>query len=121
MKKKPSSFWASNVPPARLLNTAPTPLLIWPLGLRLTDTKFALWLRQAVLPGLLPLAFGVPLWIAGRYWIRPDTWFELCLALSIGAAGFFIGMLWLAMQPEDHAELQRIRGKLRALVRGRQS
>jgi len=88
------------------------PLLMWPLGLRLTDSKFSDWLGQSLLPGCIPLVFGLPLWIGARRWIEPDTWLELCYALAIGGLGYVLGIWLLAMRAEDRAELKKLRTKL---------
>jgi len=65
-----------------------TPLLMWPLGLRLADVSFDDWYRQALRPGALPGILSLPLWIAAQYVLHPTTWTVLAASSAIGLIAY---------------------------------
>ena len=43
------------------------PLLLWPFGLRMTETRFVDFLRETIIPGLLPALVAAPVWLLAWY------------------------------------------------------
>ncbi len=91
------------------------PLLMWPLGLKLTGARFPDWFKNSLLPGARPLMIGIPLWYAGLYLLPSDTWPQLGIIMGIGSAGYFLG-IWFAAREEDHREIAKLVTKLRSLA-----
>jgi O-antigen/teichoic acid export membrane protein len=96
-----------------IITAVGAPLLMWPMGLRMTDSKFSEWLRSSLLPGCVPLLFGIPLWGLALYWLPNDSWPKLCVIGAIGSLGYGVGIL-LAARQEDRAEFVNILRKLRS-------
>ncbi|MCU0916680.1 MAG: hypothetical protein MUC88_19280 [Planctomycetes bacterium] len=49
-------------------------LLIWPLGLKLADVPFGVWVRQTLIPGLAPGCLASVVWVALDLLVAPDRW-----------------------------------------------
>ncbi len=61
------------------------PLVMWPLGWRLAGVSAAAWLRQTLLPGLLPALAGGLAWLAAREVLPITTWPRLLADGALGA------------------------------------
>lgn len=89
------------------------PLLMWPLGLRMTQSKLPEWLLKSFVPGCLPLILGMPVWYAGREWLPSDSWLQLGGTFALGSLAYALGV-WIAARQEDREEMRKLMFKIRA-------
>ena len=89
------------------------PLLMWPLGLRMTQSKLPEWLLKSFVPGCLPLLLGMPIWYAGREWLPTDSWLQLGVIFALGSLGYGLGV-WIAARKEDREEMRKLMFKIRS-------
>ena len=82
------------------------PLLNWTLGLRLTGTSWATWLRSTVGPGLVPLVCALPVWVFWHQRFGASSWLQLALASAAGAAIYGVALLAFAMSADERAQLR---------------
>jgi O-antigen/teichoic acid export membrane protein len=96
------------------------PACTWPLGLRLAEIRWWRWLRESVIPGLLPAAVGVVVFIAVERVAPPATWFSLGVSVVPGLIVYGIVFLF-CLQPVDRYDLRRsMAAALQAVGRGKE-
>lgn len=81
------------------------PALFWPLGLRLTNSSFAGWTRNAIRPGLLPGLVALPVWALVQHFWPATGWVSLGLSFGAGALAYAAALVWLAMRPDESEDL----------------
>ena len=89
------------------------PTLNWSLGLRLTDTSWALWVRETLWPGLLPGLLAAPLAVAMHTtWPPGDLW---TLGLQLGLTVLmYVSFLWIfGFRHGDRADAREALARLR--------
>ncbi len=92
------------------------PLLMWPLGLKLSGTKFGTWVREAIVPGLVPALVATPVWLVLRAALAPDDWLRLGADIAVGALVYAFVLLRFSLRPKDRDELRQALGKLRGVL-----
>ena len=102
-----------------LVTIVGAPLLMWPLGLKLSGTRFGPWVRNSIVPGLIPAVAAAPVWLALRFAIPPDDWFLFGVDVVLGAVVYVGVLLRFALRPQDRTELREAIAKLRAQFAGR--
>jgi O-antigen/teichoic acid export membrane protein len=85
----------------------------WPLGLRLAGVKFETWVRQTLLPGLLPACLAAPVWLALDWLVRPQSWAALALCTAAGAACYLAVLVTLCLEPSDRADVATLLTRVR--------
>jgi len=83
------------------------PALSWPLGLRLADLRFLHWMRESVVPGILPAVASGGLLAVLTILVHPATWLALGLCTAAGMVVYLL-VLFACMQPVDWVDLNRI-------------
>ena len=90
-------------------------LWFWPLGLKIARVSFQRFMNETVWPGMFPSFGAALLWIALKYTVAPDTWFELGLCTAVGYLPY-CGIVLLCLQPHErhdlHLVIRRLRGYL---------
>lgn len=102
---------------ARLIIAIASAPLYMPLGIRLSGVTWRRWLHETVWLGLAPSLAGLPLWLAAKYLIRPDTWVELGTCFVIGAIGYALVLLLFCLQGGERSDLLRAAEKLHLIRR----
>lgn len=88
------------------------PLMIWPLGCRLTDTPLMQFFRETVFPGLAPAMIAGLVALAMQRFVGPTTWTSLGLcAATVGIV--YLLVLWrFCLQPYDRATIAQVISRL---------
>lgn len=82
-------------------------LLIWPYVSTLVGTKIQELVREAIVPGAIPIALSMVVLMLVRNAYHPDTWLELAAASAIGWVGHLGGVL-LAFRADDRKGLAEL-------------
>ncbi len=92
------------------------PLLSWPLGQRLAGTNMRQWLREVIVPGLVPTLVGSGVWGGIRLWAgAPESWGLLGAYTLAGGAAYFATLL-LCLTGYERKDLRTAGGKIRHLL-----
>jgi len=81
------------------------PTVMWTLGRRRAEVRFAEWLRASVVPAAIPALSGAAVWLLLRWAVEPGTWLELGLCAAGGAAAFVACLLSFCLQEVDRKDL----------------
>jgi O-antigen/teichoic acid export membrane protein len=92
-------------------------ILLWPLGLKLTNLDFGTWLRRTVLPGLAPACGAATVCALLNMIVRPDTWLELGLCVLGGILSYCAILLTACLEPNDRADLRAIATRVKSFAR----
>jgi hypothetical protein len=82
------------------------PLLLLPLGLRLSGVSFMRWMQQTLIPGFLPGLAGAGVWLACGAIVKPAGWISLIGCGFFGAVVYMMVLLFFALQPCDRKDLK---------------
>lgn len=93
------------------------PLLLWPVSLRLVKLTFRRWLHEAFLPGAIPGLLGAAVWVTVRVLFRPEGLVGIGAGMAAGACVYLGVLLTFCLTRSDAADLRRMVGVLRTLVR----
>jgi len=88
-------------------------LLLWPLGLHLTDLTLQHWVRQTLIPGFVPGCAASVVWATLDIMVRPDSWTRLGLCALAGALCYLGILLWFCLEPRDREDLINILLRIR--------
>jgi O-antigen/teichoic acid export membrane protein len=88
---------------------------LWPLGLHLADVTFPRWVRETLIPGLMPGCVAGVAWAALSVIVRPDSWARLGLCV-LGGVPFYLGAVGLCLEPRDREDLTKGLLRLRSRV-----
>lgn len=91
-----------------LVYTVSQPLLMWPLGWRLTGTKPLVWARQTLLLGMAPAVGASVVAIAVRAVYVPRTWLGLGVAAAVVALSYCAVLVSLAMTTYDRSLVRQL-------------
>ncbi len=84
------------------------PVVMWPFGLRLVEARFPRFLRETLLPGILPAVLcGLSLLIL-RWVVQPSTWMGLLILSAAGGVVYLAGLYLFCLQPSDKKDLERL-------------
>ncbi len=92
-------------------------VLIWPLALRLADVKFGVWIRDTLVPGLMPTCVGGAVWMLLRTAVAPTSWRAVGICVAVGWLFYFATLLRFSLAPIDRTDLMRILAKVGPLSR----
>lgn len=84
------------------------PVLMWPFGFKLVDLRFDQFLRQTLLPGVVPAVLCAVSLVVLRWVFQPATWMGLLLFAAVGAVIYLAGLFLFGLQPCDKKDLKRI-------------
>jgi len=92
------------------------PILMWPLGMRLAQIRFPVWMRRTMLPGLLPGVVTLGVCLLLQRWWGAASWGDLgiCVALSLITYGL---VTMVVLPAEDRADLSRVIAALRSKLK----
>jgi O-antigen/teichoic acid export membrane protein len=76
-------------------------VFFWPLGLTLAGEKLGRFLRQTIVPGLMPSLVGLVVWGGLKLHDAPDTWMELGAYTLIGALFYVAALYVYCMEPHE--------------------
>ena len=82
-----------------------SPILLWPVGLRLARVTRAQWARETLWPGILPALAGTAVWLPLQLTVRPGTWLALAVCALAGCGAYGIALYGLAMRPFEKEEI----------------
>ena len=82
-------------------------LFIWPHASTLVGTKFSELVREAIVPGLIPIALSATVLLVIRGMYHPDTWQGLAAAFAIGLIAHAGGVL-LGFRADDRKGLETL-------------
>ncbi len=85
------------------------PLLGWRLGRRIAGVSLLDWLRESVVPGVLPGLAGAAAWHSLRAVATPATWGELALCGVGGTLAYLAILLIFCLRQEDRDDLRSLR------------
>ncbi len=83
-------------------------LLGWQLGRRIAGASLVDWLRESVIPGVLPGLAGVAAWLSLKALAIPTTWGELTLCGLGGALAYLAVLLIFCLRQEDRDDLRSL-------------
>lgn len=92
------------------------PTLWWRLGLTMARVRFIRWLRETMLPGLLPAACAAGLLLALRSLMPPQSWLALGLYAAAGCA-VYVFVMFRCFQPCDRNDWSRAVAALKRRLR----
>ena len=83
------------------------PVMIWPLGLRLTGLSWGRWFRETAWSGLLPAGVSAVAWLALKILFQPASWLAVGACVAVGMV-LYAATLWVfCLQPADRSDLKR--------------
>ncbi len=88
------------------------PLLLWPLGLKMSGVKLTTWVRRTFGPGLLPASVAVLVLLGLKIIVPLDSWINLFLCMFAGSFAYVVVLFLGALQKEDRNELNAASLKL---------
>lgn len=94
-----------------LVTTFAWPVLAWPLGLRMAGLSFSRWLRETLLPGLLPALPAAAVLGALKFVVRPSSWLGLGGCVACGLLCYAVVLLVFCLRPADQKDLQKVLGR----------
>ena len=97
-----------------------SPLLVWSLGVQMTNSRLRDFLRESVGRGLVPAVFATPVWIGAWLLAPPDSWLVLGLAFASGWVVYATVLLRFCLVPGERADLRKIVDRALGILPGRQ-
>jgi O-antigen/teichoic acid export membrane protein len=93
-----------------------SPLLIYPVGLRLASVSFRTLMWETLLPGLLPtlICGAVLIWL--RLLARPDTWFQVGTCVLMGCIVYSAILLGFCLRAQDRRDLTILIQKIKSAL-----
>ena len=88
-------------------------LLLWPLGLKIAGATFSGFLKNTLVPGLLPFFTASIVWIGIKYLFVPSSWLGLGVGVVCGMCCYILVFLVFSVLPEDRDDLKRAGNMLR--------
>ena len=95
------------------------PLILWSFGFRLVGTSLREWMRQTILPGLIPMAISAPVCFGLEWLAPPQNWFTLALHGAVGCTVFFAALVFFCLSPHERSDLQKVVARAKAFLPGR--
>jgi O-antigen/teichoic acid export membrane protein len=89
------------------------PIMNYPLGWRMGRVSAGRWLRETVLPGLVPALAGAIVWALLKLLVRPASWLSLALCVCAGLACYVAVLLCACLQKSDAQDLRRLLASFR--------
>ena len=86
----------------------------WPFFLRLINIGTAEFLRQVVVPGVLPAVAGSVVWILLKMVVTIDNWGVLFLCSVAGGTVYLAVLFGACLSATDKADLSGVLGRIRA-------
>lgn len=83
-------------------------LVFIPLSIRLTGVRLTSWLRETVIPGLIPATAAAATCVALRYAFSPSSWLTLGLCAAAGVSVYLVSLIGFAARPDDRALLEKL-------------
>jgi O-antigen/teichoic acid export membrane protein len=102
---------------ALIVGCISTVVLVWPLGLKLADVKFSIWVRRTLIPGLAPAAVAALVWVAMKLTVSPDTWLKVGACTLVGALCYGVVLLRFCLAPKDRTDLAETVAKVKGWAR----
>lgn len=87
--------------------------LIWPMGLRLVKGSWRVFLRETMMPGLVPFLSALGLCVIYDQVIGSDSWLKFIGGCAVSAIGYIAVLLLTCLDDIDRTILQDMKGKLR--------
>ena len=97
---------------AALVTMIGAPIVYWRLGLRMTSSSSAIWMRESVVPGVLPALVATPAWVVLHMLLPSSSWTALAAQLVSGMALYFLALGLFALRSEDRSDLRKLRQRL---------
>lgn len=95
------------------------PLLLWTFGFELTGSTLGQWLRQVVLPGLIPMLAAAPVCFGLAWFAPPQSWFTLVLQSALGCSVFAAVLVFFCLTPHERSDLSKVLARAKAILPGR--
>jgi O-antigen/teichoic acid export membrane protein len=91
------------------------PLVMWPLGRRISGVSSGDWLRKTVVPGVLPALAGIAVWLPLRYLVHPASWLSLGACVFLGLACYLSVLAIFCLQPHERDDIKHVWRTVRSL------
>lgn len=88
-------------------------VFFWPLGLRLAGVRMGDFLAKTLLPGLLPSAVALLVWLPAKIWIAPAGWLTLAAVGAAGGLVYVATLVLFCLQPDERAARARLLARVR--------
>lgn len=93
--------------------------LLLPLSLHLLNITLADWLRQSLVPGLVPAVAGGVIWYGLYLWSAPETWFILGKFVFIGAVVYIAALFLFCLNRNEKKDLRQVMIKAMQFLSGK--
>ncbi len=105
-------MWGSALGTA-IANVIGVPLLMYPLAFRMTGIRPGVWLRQTVVPAVVPALAAGGICVVLNRLVRPASWPSLLTCLAVGALSYVGAVAVCGMQAQDRADAVRVFRRIR--------
>jgi len=100
--------------PSFLVVAIGQPILYYPLGWKMAGVSPKRWLRETLVPGLLPGLVGCVAWYGLREFSSPHSWLMLAAWTACGCACYMGVLLGFCLSPNDRTDLIDVVSRVRA-------
>ncbi len=90
------------------------PFLYYPLGWRMAGVSPKRWLRETLVPGLLPGLVGFAVWYGLREFSSPHSWLMLVAWTACGCACYIGVLVGFCLSPSERTDLLDVVSMVRA-------
>jgi len=91
--------------------------LMWPLGWRIAEVSPWTWVRQTLVPGLIPAACAGGLGVGLALAAKPETWLALVGCTVLVAVCYVAALVVFCLRPYDREQLREIWRRVTAVAR----
>jgi hypothetical protein len=91
---------------------------LWPLGLRMLQLPFSRYLRETLVPGMIPAVLSIGGCVVMRQLVPGDTWPTLILDIAVGFAIYVVAM-YMSFRPQDRQDFGRVLERIKRPFSGR--
>jgi O-antigen/teichoic acid export membrane protein len=94
-----------------LVGTIGEALLMLPLGLRMAELSRLRWIRETMIPGLLPALVTAGLWAVSKRFYTPTTWVSLGSCTAFGLACYVAVLFAFCLSEDERRDVRRLYNK----------
>lgn len=77
-----------------------------PLSLKIVNIRLARFLKETILPGVVPGIAGIAGWTIFRMLLCPSNWLELAIGVVAGMIIYLVVLFFFCLQPIDKRDLE---------------
>lgn len=91
-------------------------VLIWPMGLKLVNGRLSTFVRNTLIPGLLPCLAALLVCTGLQSKTQINTWTSLGVATTLSGLTYFCVLLTFCLDPVDRTFFNRVKKRFTCLV-----